>query len=167
MRQVAFFWWAVAGWSVSLTAMAAAGKPCLDLLQTGQHLNQDVCVRAHVYDVIELADGTRFLDLCSPQTSDAECRFTIISLKQDHKTVGDLQMLRGNDIEIRGTIHSFADRSGIILSHERQLHGGAEKFHPNPALLRGFSAADQKSAFADPAFRSGGHHASSSSAPKE
>jgi len=71
-------------------------------------------------------------------------------------------MLSGQEIEIRGTIHSFVGRSGIILSEARQLHGGAEKFRPNPALIKGFSAADGKSAFDDPAFKSGGHHHKSS-----
>jgi hypothetical protein len=108
--------------------------------------------------VIELADGTRFLDVCSPETADEACHFTVISLRQDSKDVGALQTLSGQQIEIRGTVHSFVGRSGIILSESRQLHGGAEKFRPNPTLMKGFSAADGKSAFEDPAFRSGGHH---------
>lgn len=167
MRQVAFLWLAVAGWGVSPLRAAAAGKPCFDMLQAGQHLNQDVCIHAHVYDVIQLADGTRFLDVCSPETSDAACHFTVVSLRQDQKDVGSLDSLRGQEIDVRGTIHSFADRAGIILSHERQLHGGSEKFRPNPALIKGFSAADSKSAFDDPAFRSGGHRRKSSAAPTE
>jgi hypothetical protein len=167
MRQMAFLWLAVAGGSVSLQASAATARPCFDMLQAGQHLNQDVCIHAHVYDVIELADGTRFLDVCSPDISDAACHFTIISLRQDREEVGSLDSLRGQEIDVRGTIHSLADRAGIILSHERQLHGGAEKFRPNPALLKGFSAADGKSAFDDPAFKSGGHRHKSSAAPTE
>ncbi len=142
----------------------AASRPCYGTLEAGQHLNQDVCISAHVYDVIELADGTRFLDVCSPETSDAACHFTVISLRQDRQEVGVLDGLRSQQIEIRGTVHSFADRAGIVLSHARQLHGGAEKFRPNPALMKGFSAADGKSAFDDPAFKSGGHHHSSSAA---
>jgi hypothetical protein len=157
MRQLALLWWAV--WGISLSsASAATGKPCFDVALAGQHINQDVCIHAHVYDVIELADGTRFLDVCSPETSDAACHFLIISLRQDREAVGNLEPLRSQEIAIRGTVHSFADRVGIVLSHERQLHGGPEKFRPNPALLKGFSAADGKPAFNDPAFRSGGHH---------
>jgi hypothetical protein len=162
MRQRAFFWLAAVCGSVSLAAAAGASRTCFDMLQAGQHLNQDVCIHAHVFDVVELADGTRFLDVCSPETSDAACRFTIISLRQDRKEVGDLQALRGHEIDIRGTIHSLADRSGIVLSHQRQLHGGAEKFRPNPSLVKGFSAADGKTAFDDPAFKGGGHRQKSS-----
>jgi len=162
MRQMAFLWLAVAGWSVYPLRLAAAVKPCFDMLQAGQHLNHDVCIHAHVYDVIELADGTRFLDVCSPETSDAACHFTVISLRQDRKEVGSLDSLRGQEIDI-----SLADRAGIVLSHERQLHGGTEKFRPNPALMKGFSAADSKSAFDDPAFKSGGHRHKASAAPTE
>jgi hypothetical protein len=161
MRHMAFLWCVVAGSGVSSCSLAAA-KPCFDIQQAGQHLNQDVCIRAHVYDVVELADGTRFLDVCSPETSDAACHFTIISLRQDSKEVGSLESLRSQEIEIRGTVHSFAERAGIVLSHQRQLHGGAEKFRPNPALIKGFSAADGKPAFEDPAFKSGGHRQKSS-----
>ena len=167
MRRVAFLWLAVAGGSASLPAPAATARPCFDAMQASQHLNQDVCIHAHVYDVIELADGTRFLDVCSPETADAACHFTIISLRQDRKEVGSLESLRSQEIDIRGTIHSFADRAGIVLSNQRQLHGGAEKFRPNPALMKGFSAADSKSAFDDPAFKSGGHRQKTSAAPAE
>ena len=163
MRQKAVFWLAVAGSSVFIAAPGqAATKPCFSMPEASEHLNQDVCIRAHVYDVVELADGTRFLDVCSPETSDEACHFTIISLRQDRNEVGGLQELRGQEIEIRGVVHSFSGRAGIILSASRQLHGGAEKFRPNPALIKGFSAADGKSAFDDPAFKSGGHRHSNS-----
>lgn len=157
----AFFWLAVAGSGVPAGTCLAAVKPCLAIAEATQHLNQDVCLSAHVYDVIDLADGTRFLDVCSPDTSDEACHFTIISLRQDRKDVGSLQDLRGQEIQIRGVVHSFSGRTGIILSAARQLHGGPEKFRPNPALIQGFSAADGKSAFDDPAFKSGGHRHSS------
>jgi hypothetical protein len=160
--QKAFLWLAVAGSGVSLATCQAGVKPCYPMAEATQHLNQDVCLSAHVYEVIDLADGTRFLDVCSPETSDEACHFTIISLRQDRKEVGSLQDLRGEQIEIRGVVHSLSGRAGIILSAERQLHGGTEKFHPNPALMKGFSAADGKSAFDDPAFKSGGHHHSTS-----
>ena len=166
MRLWAFLFIAVGGLSVSMRPCYGAQRPCYGWLEAGLHLNRDVCISAHVYDVVELADGTRFLDVCSPETPDEKCSFTIISLQQDRKEVGALDGLRGQEVEIRGTVHSFARRAGIILSHERQLHGGAEKFRPNPALLKGFSAADGKPAFDDPAFRSGGHHHRSSEPTK-
>ena len=138
--------------------LSAATPVCYAPEDAVHHLNKNLCISAHVYDIVELADGTRFLDVCSPETPDSECRFLIVSLRQDRKDVGDLEQLRSRDIEIRGTVHSFNDQSGIILSHARQLHGGAEKFRPNPALIKGFAAEDGKAAFNDPAFKGDGHH---------
>jgi hypothetical protein len=119
------------------------------------HLHKEICVSAHVYDVVELSDGTRFLDVCSPETSDEQCRFTIMSMDGDRKEVGELSQYRQQDIRIRGIIRPYAGRAEIILSHERQLHGGAEKFRPNPALLKGFSAESHRPSINDPALRSG------------
>lgn len=138
------------------TALLAA-RTCYTAEEALLHQNKDVCVTAHVYDVVELADGTRFLDLCKPETSDENCRFTVMSLNSDRKEVGDLEQYREHDIELRGTVHAYRGRGEMLLSHARQFHGGAEKFHPNPALLHGFSAEDGRPAVSDPALRSGHH----------
>lgn len=134
-----------------------AGKTCYSPADAVAHPNKDVCVKAHVYDVVELADGTRFLDVCSPETPDEECRFTILSATEDRKDVGDLDQYREQDIQIRGIVRPFGGRAEILLSNARQFHGGSEKFRPNPALLHGFSAENGKTAFSDPAMRSGRH----------
>src|SRR5271163_3722648 len=41
------------------------GRPCLSVAEAAQQPNKDICVSAHVFDVVELKDGTRFLDVCS------------------------------------------------------------------------------------------------------
>lgn len=138
-------------------SLLPAAHTCYKPDDAVEHTNKDICITAHVYDVVELADGTRFLDVCSANTPDERCRFTIMSLNADRKDVGELERLRAQDIEIRGIVRPFAGRSEIILSHARQFHGGAEKFRPNPALLHGFSAEDGRTAFSDPAQRSGHH----------
>ena len=148
------------------TTMPALASPkgCIAPESTRDYLNKDVCVNAHVYEVIELSDGTRFLDLCSPETPDDKCRFSIVSLNADRKDVGDLARYRQQDIQIRGIIRPFNFRTQIILSREQQFHGGSEKFRTNPALLKGFSAEDSHTAFSDPATRAS-HHKSSFSNP--
>ncbi len=138
-------------------AALAANRPCYPSSEAAQHLQKDVCIRAHVYDVVQLADGTRFLDVCSPETPDEQCRFSIVSLKEDRREVGDLETFRGSDIQIRGTVHPFAGRAEIVLTHARQFHGGGEKFRPNPALIKGFSAEDHATAFSDPGLRASRH----------
>jgi hypothetical protein len=143
---------------VALCPVASwAAKTCYSPEEALTHENKDVCVTAHVYEVVELADGTRFLDVCSPETPDDKCRFTVMSASGDRKTVGDLSQYREQDIQIRGVVRPFGGRAEILLSDARQFHGGAEKFRPNPALLHGFSAEDGRAAFPDPAMKSGKH----------
>jgi hypothetical protein len=142
---------------VPCLALHAAPKQCHPTSEAARYTGKDICIAAHVYDVAKLRDGTRFLDTCSPKTTDEDCRFTIASLPQDRRDAGNLEALRGKDIELRGTVHSVNQRSLIYLSSARQLHGGPEKFRPNPALLRGFSAEQGKAPVQDPSL-SGNHH---------
>ncbi len=139
---------------ICLTVPAFAAMTCVAPDQTASMLNKDVCVKAHVYNVVQLKSGTRFLDTCAPATPDSACQFTVISLPEDRKEVGPLDALNGQDIQIRGKVRSFPDHREIILSHSRQLHGGKEKFRPNPALMKRFSAQEHSMAFRDPNARS-------------
>jgi hypothetical protein len=134
----------------------AATKNCVPIEEAGKLANKDACVAAHVYDVVQLADGTRFLDVCAPQTPDDACRFTIVSLKDDRDEVGELAQYRGMDIQIRGLVQSMHGRSGMVLSHARQFHGGPPKFRPNPALARGFDGGQARPPIADPNLRAQG-----------
>lgn len=153
-----------AAWIIAIALMTSPAwsseKSCITPELAGKHVNKDVCMMAHVYDVIQLSDGTRFLDLCSPLTSDVECRFTVVSLKSDRNDVGDLEHYRGLDIQLRGTIRPFNTRTEMVLSRERQFHGGSEKFRPNPALLKGYSAETHNTAFNDRAASSNRHSSS-------
>lgn len=138
-------------------AALAATRTCIPPQEAARYVNKDTCVAAHVYDVVELSDGTRFLDVCSPDTPDAECRFSIVSRKEDRKEVGDLEQYKHQDIQIRGILRPFNDRTQIFLSRSAQFHRGSEKFRPNPALLKGFSGDDHPTAFTDPNLRSSRH----------
>jgi len=132
---------------------AAGPKPCVTADQAAQMLKKDVCVSAHIYDVVQLPDGTRFLDVCSPDTPDSRCRFTIVSLREDHTDVGELTQYRDKDVEIRGIVQPMHGRAGMLLSHARQFHGGPPKFKPNPLLVRGFSADESRPPVSDPNLR--------------
>ena len=126
--------------ALPLAALAGPQKPCVSAEQASKMLNKDVCISAHVYDVVELPDGTRFLDVCTPQTTDDACRFTIISPWEDHDDVGELRKYRDMDVQVRGIVQPMHGRAGMVLSHARQFYGGPPKFKPNPRLARGFSA---------------------------
>lgn len=135
---------------------SAAPKPCVPVNQAFAAVNKDVCIAAHICDVVELADGTRFLDVCPPQTSDEECRFTIVSLREDRQEVGELRKYRGMDVQVRGIVRPMHGRAGMLLSHSRQFSGGPPKFRPNPKLARGFDAAQDRTPIQDPNLRSEG-----------
>ena len=134
-------------------AFAAKPRPCVTADQATQMLKKDVCISAHVYEVVELPDGTRFLDVCSPQTPDDECRFTVVSLPEDREEVGELRKYRDADVEIRGIVQPMHGRAGMVLSHARQFYGGPPKFKPNPLLARGFSADEGRAPIHDPNLR--------------
>ena len=115
--------------------------------------NKDVCVTAPVYDVVQLPNGTRFLDLCSPETTDERCRFTVVSYWGDRDEVGELKKYRDMDVQIRGIVQPMHGRAGMILSHSRQFNGGPPKFKPNPMLAHGFNAEQERPPINDPNLR--------------
>jgi hypothetical protein len=141
-------------------AFAAKPRPCVPAEQAAQMLNKDVCISAHIYDVVQLPDGTRFLDVCSPTTSDEQCRFTVVSYREDSNEVGELKKYRDMDVQIRGIVQPMHGRAGMVLSHSRQFYGGPPKFKPNPLLARGFNAEQERPPVSDPNLRPpGGHRA--------
>jgi hypothetical protein len=137
-------------------SFAGGQKPCVTADEASKMLNKDVCITAHVYDVVQLPDGTRFLDVCTPQTPDDACRFTIMSLWEDRDEVGELRKYRDMDVQVRGIVRPMHGRAGMVLSHARQFYGGAPKFKPNPQLARGFSADQSRPAVNDPNLHSQG-----------
>jgi hypothetical protein len=142
--------------AVPIPALAAGQKPCLTADQASKLVSKDVCVTAYIYDVVQLPDGTRFLDVCTPQTPDDACRFTIVSLWEDHDEVGELQKYRNMNINVRGMVQPMHGRAGMILSHARQFSGGPPKFRANPLLARGFNAGQSRPPVNDPNLRTQG-----------
>jgi len=146
--------WIAALLAVSVPLLAARSpKPCIPADQASKLVNKDVCVTAHIYDVVQLPDGTRFLDVCSPQTSDDQCRFTVVSYLEDRDQVGELRKYRDMDVQIRGIVQPMHGRAGMILSHARQFYGGPPKFKPNPLLAHGFNAEQERPPVSDPNLR--------------
>jgi hypothetical protein len=152
----------------SAIALAAHPKQCVNPADAATLINKDVCIDAHIYDVVELADGTRFLDVCAPDIPDEKCGFTIVSLREDRADVGELTRYRDMNVHVRGIVQSMHGRDGMVLSHARQFYGGPPKFRPNPKLLRGFSGDLAKPPTADPTLRPhGGHRAFMNSRDQE
>ncbi len=158
LRQVS--WLVLVALIAPIPGVCTKPKPCISTEEATKLLNKDVCIAAHVYEVVELPDGTRFLDICSPETADDQCTFTIVSMKEDRGEVGELRKYRDMDVNVRGIVQPMHGRSGMVLSHARQFYGGPPKFRPNPRLLRGFTGDQSKPPVNDPNLRSqGGHRA--------
>ncbi len=157
MRFIFPFWPAVLMICAPALTLAAKPKPCVPAdhvpEMAPQILNKDICISAHIYDVVELPNGTRFLDVCPPQTPDDQCRFTVISLPADRTEVGELTKYRDSDVQIRGIVQPMHGRAGMVLSHARQFYGGPPRFKPNPLLARGFTAEQQRPPISDPNLR--------------
>jgi hypothetical protein len=158
--------WAIL--AVPCVAVAAGPKACLTADQASAMLNKDICISAHIYDVVQLPDGTRFLDVCSPDTPDEKCRFTVVSLWEDNGEVGELTKYRDMNVHIRGIVRPMHGRAGMLLSHSRQFYGGPPKFRPNKKLVRGFGADQNRLAVRDPnLFSQGGGRAFMNARNKE
>jgi hypothetical protein len=142
--------------ALSVPAHAAHAKPCLTADQASKLINKDVCISAHVYDIVQLGDGTRFLDICAPDTPDELCRFTIVSFWEDHDDVGELRKYRNMDVRVRGIVRPMHGRAGLVLSHARQFNDGPPRFKPNPRLARGFGGDQERPPIPDPNIRSQG-----------
>ena len=146
---------AVALLCVCVRAFAGGSKACVTAEEAAKTPNKDICITAHIYEIVEMPDGTRFLDVCAPNTPDESCHFTIMSLREDRKEVGDLVKFRNADVHLRGVVQSMRGRYGMQLSHARQF-GGPPKFKPNPKLLRGFDAERDRRPVNDPNMHSQG-----------
>ena len=126
--------------------------------QPSSQESQEVCIQAHIYEVVERVDGTRFLDVCPPEVADENCHFQLMSLREDRDDVGDLRRFRSQDVSVRGTIRMYHGRLGIRISHVRQFEGGPEKFRPNPKLLHDFNGQSDRMPVHDPTLRASGRH---------
>ncbi len=142
-----------------LPALPAAARipACVPIDDGHLRTSHDTCVAAHVYDVVTLDNGTRFLDLCSPDTADAQCRFSVVSYSADRRSVGELSQFRGKDVEIRGTVALYGQRYLMVLNNDGQLRHGPARFQPDPRLLSGFSAEDSQPSAA-PELKVNFHH---------
>ena len=140
----------------AVTAFAGGPKKCFTADEASKTPNKDVCIDVHVFEIVQLPDGTRFLDVCSPEVPDDACHFTIMSLPEDRREVGELTRYRDVNVRIRGVVQPMHGRFGMLLSHARQFYGGPPKFRPNPKLLRGFDGERDRMAVNDPNQRSQG-----------
>ncbi len=169
-RRSPLFLFALA-WTMLATGLPAhAARRCYSAATAVKHPHRKLCVKAHVYREINLDDGTRILDICSPRSSASRCRFAFVSLSQNRAAVGSLEKYVGKEIEVRGEVSPVHNRAEILLKSAKQVRVAArrrrshrkeesrvrhKRFHPNPELLKSFNASRDRMPIRAPAFRGG------------
>ncbi len=99
-------------------AAASANKDCVDFRQAGAHTGEEACITGRVLRVFVSRGGNAFLDFCADYR---ECPFTSVIFSSDLGKFGDLQTLRGRQVEIRGPVSIYNGRAEIIIHGPDQI----------------------------------------------
>ena len=79
-------------------AVQTGDKRCIDFHDAGLHIGEEVCVSGRVLRVFVSRASNAFLDFCADYR---DCPFTSVIFSSDRGKFGDLQTLRGRQVEIR------------------------------------------------------------------
>jgi hypothetical protein len=100
----------------------ANGSDCIPIHEAVQHVGENRCVSGKVVRVKVGPKGVHLLDFCEDQMA---CPFSVVVFAHDLKDVGDVRVLAGRTIEIKGPVKLYDGRAEIILSRIGQIAGGA------------------------------------------
>ncbi len=95
-----------------------AHGPCIDFKDAKAHLGEMACVSGRVGRVFTSRNGNTFLDFCADYRT---CPFASVIFSSDRKKFGNLEMLRGRQVEIDGAINFYQDRAEIIIHDPQQV----------------------------------------------
>ena len=95
-----------------------AARGCIDISQAGAHTGENACVSARVLRVFASQSQNTFLDFCPDYRN---CPFTSVIFASDRPKFGDLNALRGRQIEIRGTIVPYRGQAEIVIRDPNQI----------------------------------------------
>jgi hypothetical protein len=104
--------------------LAPAAEPweepvgCVDFRDAGKYVGRDACVTGRVLRVATSRAGHTFLDFCPDYRT---CPFFSVVFASDREKFGDLGVLRGRQVEIRGFIQTYEGRAEIILNDPKQV----------------------------------------------
>jgi hypothetical protein len=114
---------------IPLLVRSLPAADCLSIHQAAQHIGETKCVSGKVLNVKVGNKGVHFLDFCEDAMA---CPFTVVVFAGDLKDVGDVRLLSGRNIEIRGALKMYDGRPEIILNRISQIEGGAAMIPPLP-----------------------------------
>lgn len=106
--------------SARATAGPAAGSPppCADIRNAGQLVGKNGCVTGIVLRVYSARTGNTFLDFCQDFRS---CPFTSVIFAAEKSKFGDLELMQGKRVEIRGDVVSYQGHAEIIIRDPQQV----------------------------------------------
>jgi hypothetical protein len=102
---------------------------CLPIHEAAQHIGETKCIKGKVLKVKVGNKGVHFLDFCEDAIA---CPFAVVVFAGDLKDVGDVRLLSGRNIQIRGALKMYDGRPEIILNRISQIEGGAAMIPPLP-----------------------------------
>ena len=102
------------------TCLAAnpAKHDCVAFSEAMKVVGTTHCVKGTVFPVADGNKGVTFFNFCE----DAKvCPFSVIVFADDLKNLGDIHLLEGRPLEIKGTIQDYEGHAQMVLRHTRQL----------------------------------------------
>jgi DNA/RNA endonuclease YhcR with UshA esterase domain len=99
-------------------AVQTGDKGCIDFHDAGVHIGEEVCVSGRVLRVFVSRASNTFLDFCADYR---DCPFTSVIFSSDRGKFGDLQTLRGREVEVRGSVTLYNGRAEIVIHGPDQI----------------------------------------------
>ena len=99
-------------------AVQTGNKGCVDFHDAGSHIGEEACISGRVLRVFVSRASNTFLDFCADYR---DCPFTSVVFSSDREKFGDLQTLRGRQVEIRGSVTLYNGRAEIIIHGPDQI----------------------------------------------
>jgi hypothetical protein len=102
----------------SEVAIPDESVPCVGVNEAKIHVGEVGCVNGRVMRVFTSRAGNTFLDFCEDYRN---CPFTTVIFSTERGKFGNLESLRGREVEIRGRIEAYQGRAEIIIQDPRQI----------------------------------------------
>jgi len=99
-------------------AVQTGNKGCVDFHDAGSHIGEEACVSGRVLRVFVSRASNTFLDFCADYR---DCAFTSVIFSSDREKFGDLQTLRGRQVEIHGPVTLYNGRAEIVIHGPDQI----------------------------------------------
>ncbi len=90
----------------------------MDFREAGSHIGEEACVSGQILRVFVSRASNTFLDFCVDYRN---CPFTSVIFSSDRGKFGDLQTLRGRQVEIRGPVTLYDGRAEIVIRDPDQI----------------------------------------------